>query len=161
MNAGAKRLFLEMNQREIQPDVQTYNALLRALGKALDVTRVEQIFAHMQKNGPTPDMVTWTALIGAYVRSSMVRAGVSMPNDQLKTCSFYIASSLPCACGLNAGLLVFLTRAWRRLRLGSACKKWRWSTSLLSGHSLAMPPSVPALVVVSQTVHALCSISSC
>lgn len=62
-----------MNQRGVQPDVQTYNSLLRALGKALDVTRVEQLFAHMQRDGPTPDMVTWTALIAAYVRSSMVR----------------------------------------------------------------------------------------
>lgn len=63
----ALRLLEEMKQKpKCQPNLVTYNILLRASAQACDVARVESFFKEMEESRVYPDIVSFNGVIGAY-----------------------------------------------------------------------------------------------
>lgn len=71
----AENIFIRMNQNmnSVQPNLYTYNALLNAWFKSESFsapTKCQQIMATMKTNGISPDIISYTCLIGAYAREN-------------------------------------------------------------------------------------------
>ncbi|KAG0592861.1 hypothetical protein KC19_1G285800 [Ceratodon purpureus] len=63
----ALKLFEEMKKKtKCQPNLVTYNILLRASAQACDVARVEGLFKEMEAARIYPDNVSYNGVIGAY-----------------------------------------------------------------------------------------------
>ena len=59
------QLFDDMQQREVEPDVITFNALISACEKEHQAEKALQLFDEMQQRGLEPDVITHTALCSA------------------------------------------------------------------------------------------------
>ena len=59
----ALKLFEEMLQKGLQPNVITYNALISACGKFAMTAKALHLFEEMQKQGLQPKVITYTAVI--------------------------------------------------------------------------------------------------
>lgn len=63
----ALQLFEAMKKKaKCQPNLVTYNILLRASAQACDVARVERFFKEMEASRIYPDIVSYNGVIGAY-----------------------------------------------------------------------------------------------
>ncbi|XP_020097218.1 putative pentatricopeptide repeat-containing protein At1g17630 isoform X1 [Ananas comosus] len=60
----ARKVFDDMPHRS----VFSWNALLSGYSSSRDLDRAREVFARMEEVGPTPDAVTWTALLSAHAK---------------------------------------------------------------------------------------------
>ncbi len=52
-------------------DLVSYNALIDMMGKAGKPREASRLFEQMQRQGHSPNVLTWSALIGAFARGGM------------------------------------------------------------------------------------------
>eukprot|EP00931_Biecheleriopsis_adriatica_P018011 TRINITY_DN12727_c0_g1_i2.p1 TRINITY_DN12727_c0_g1~~TRINITY_DN12727_c0_g1_i2.p1 ORF type:complete len:330 (+),score=67.73 TRINITY_DN12727_c0_g1_i2:40-1029(+) len=65
-HAGATRRLLEIKSKDLKPDVGTYNAFIRACGKARRADLALHAFHEMEQKGLQPDPSTYNRLIRAF-----------------------------------------------------------------------------------------------
>eukprot|EP00931_Biecheleriopsis_adriatica_P106333 TRINITY_DN8079_c3_g1_i5.p3 TRINITY_DN8079_c3_g1~~TRINITY_DN8079_c3_g1_i5.p3 ORF type:complete len:122 (-),score=24.85 TRINITY_DN8079_c3_g1_i5:105-470(-) len=74
----AFEVFEEMQQRGVQPNAITFNALINACGKGSQAEKAVEVFEEMQQRGLTPDVITYSALISACAKGSQAEKAVEV-----------------------------------------------------------------------------------
>ena len=69
----ALQLFVEMQQKGLQPDVITYTAVITACAKGGMAKRALQLFDAMRHHGLQPNVITYNAVISACGKGLMAK----------------------------------------------------------------------------------------
>ncbi|KAJ4809193.1 Pentatricopeptide repeat (PPR) superfamily protein [Rhynchospora pubera] len=80
----AIRVFREMVNQGISPDVVTFNALMVSLCRHRQTCEAEKLVCLMEENGVKPDVITYTTVLQGYVQESHLDKATELINEALR-----------------------------------------------------------------------------
>merc|ERR550514_733666 len=79
----AAKLFKDMGERGVDPDIITYSMMIKAYAVQGDMKQAIQLFGEMRKRGVEPDTKAYTTIIEGCLRKGDLEAAVRFVDDAM------------------------------------------------------------------------------